>query len=74
MAWQARDLFRQIAQVAPQGGLRAPRETRQLLELLTERAGRAVLGELGYLLQLTDRQVERLAELSHRRAQPIGGK
>src|ERR1043166_9500203 len=72
MARQPGDLLRQLAQLLPQRGVLASLEPRQPLDLVRQSA-RPPVRQLRHLLDLSRRQIERFADLAHRRAQAVGG-
>ncbi len=73
VARQAPDFFGELAQLFPEGRVFAPREPGELLQLVRQ-STRPPVRQFRHQLDLSERQVERFADLTHRRPQPVGGK
>ena len=70
VARQSADLVRQLAQLFPERRVFAAAESRQVIHFVVQLV-RAAIGELGDQFDFTERQIERLADFAHRRAQPV---
>jgi len=70
VARQSADLVRQLAQLFPERLVFAATESRQVIHFVVQLV-RAAIGELGDQFDFTERQIERLADFAHRRAQPV---
>ncbi len=68
---EPRDVLGQLAQQLPELGVAPVLELGERGDLVGEAGGRAVLGQLGKLLELPERQLERLADLAHGRLEPV---
>ena len=72
VARQPGDLLGQLAQLLPQGGVLPTLEAGEPLQFVRQ-SDRPTVRQFGHLLDLSQRQIERLADLAHRGAEPVGG-
>src|SRR5439155_807128 len=71
--WQPRDLLGELTQLFPERRAPAACESGELVQFVSQSAGPSVR-QFRDLLDLAGRQIQRLADLAHRRAQAVGGK
>ncbi len=74
MAGEAAELLGQLDEIAPGGRVLAVGVAGNPVQLARQLLGRAWLAELGDLVELRQRQAERLADIAHGAAQLVGGK
>ena len=70
MARQTANLVRELAQLLPQRRVFPSFKARQVVHFIRQLVGAAV-GELRHELDLAERQIECLADFTHRRSQPV---
>ncbi len=70
---QPRDLLGELTQLFPERRAPAACESGELVQFVSQSAGPSVR-QFRDLLDLARRQIQRLADLAHRRAQAVGGK
>ena len=73
VAGKAGDLLRQLSQSLPEGRLRLLLELREGFQILLQPSRRAVLRQLGELLQVSVGELQSLADLPDRGAEAVGG-
>ncbi len=69
---QPRDLLGELTQLFPERRAFAPCESGKLVQFVRQPAGSSVR-QFRDLLDFARRQIQRLTDLAHRRAQPVGG-
>src|SRR5215216_804712 len=73
MSWKPGELPRQLYQIAPGRRLQARRVLRNASQLQAEVSGLTRLAELGDAVEISDRDAERLANITQGGAETIGG-